>query len=600
MSSDILQLPLVPSISRLILFSTHSNLPRLVSRPVRVSVLFLTMAAATSRTQVTSPFLTRLTSIFSVQNFALVVGLLSVGGSALQWVKEYVFNYLLTRYLISETISSSENRIILETYIKSICRDEHGDVRVRGDDEKSKVSEATKEEEDVLAYDKDKFDLKVSHLPPIVSKFVHSTAEAMFFRVIDPSDNTGELGCQMDVLDSSGSVRAAVSSRRDVILQSLSEYIVVVGSDDSLVNLFVPSMLRDALYKLWQKTVRRWLIQTLSAEMYQNIAAIFNGGKKDDNSVITLYALRSSAKRLRLFFQEAERFHRQSKTKALYIRDMLYSQNFKAQPRPMSTIAVEPGSGLDLLKEDVERFWTQRTRLESNDLPFQRVHLLHGPPGNGKSSILQALAIQYEIPYFFLDANAVGTAETLRNLLTRYTTSDRCLVVVEDAESAMPKPDEYTKRGSSGGRPGAASGSTGDGGGASSSAQQRSTTSSSTTGGGGNDDDDDDDDDETDKISVKDFIELINGSQSPRPAGRLICLTTNTPEALPAEVLQLVHSQGNMFEFPNAGVSLFFVVYVSFCFAHIFINVCLNVIHLSLFFVHFLIHLHLLFFSERR
>jgi hypothetical protein len=33
----------------------------------------------------------------------------------------------------------------------------------------------------------------------------------------------------------------------------------------------------------------------------------------------------------------------------------------------------------------------------------------------------------------------------------------------------------------------------------------------------------------------------------------LICLTTNTLDALPAEVLQLVNSQGNLFEFPNAG-----------------------------------------------
>ena len=54
----------------------------------------------------------------------------------------------------------------------------------------------------------------------------------------------------------------------------------------------------------------------------------------------------------------------------------------------MSTIAVEPGSGLELLTQDVQRFWNQRKKLEQNDLPFQRVHLLHGPPGNGKSSIL--------------------------------------------------------------------------------------------------------------------------------------------------------------------------------------------------------------------
>ena len=344
------------------------------------------------------------------------------------------------------------------------------------------------------------------------------TAEAMFFHVLDPKDELKHS-----------------NKKQSIMFPPISEYIVVVNENDSVLNLFVPSMLRDALYRLWSKTVRRWLIQTLTAETYQSLVKLFVSKNNKAKNTTKLYALRSSAKRVSMFFKEAERFHRESKTKALYIRDMLYNQSFKAQPRPMSTIAVEPGSGLELLTQDVQRFWNQRKKLEQNDLPFQRVHLLHGPPGNGKSSILQALAIQYEIPYFYLDCNACSSVETLRMLLTRYTTHERCLVVIEDAESAMPNkiPTKHLSSNKNGKNP--------------------KNAAENTNNDDGDDDDDEDEDDQEDKISVKEFIELINGSQSPRPAGRLICLTTNTLEALPAEVLQLVNSQGNLFEFPNAG-----------------------------------------------
>jgi SpoVK/Ycf46/Vps4 family AAA+-type ATPase len=504
----------------------------------------ITAAAASSSKFPASSTLSRLTSIFTTQNVVIFFSFLTLGNSALKYLKDWITSWLMRKFFIAKTIrAGSDNKVIVKTYIKSICRDELGVIRIRGEDEIHKVTEAKKTEEDVLVYDKDRFDIKVSHLPPIISKFVHSTAKAMFFHVSDPKDH---FKLQENKLSASSnysnySIFSISSNLKKYIknkLQNASQYILVVRSQDSIVSLFVPLMIRNALRDLWKKTIQRWLIQYLTIETYNNLANILTGGgkKEKDTNKITLYALRSSAKLLRLFFQEAERFNRESQTKALYIRDMLYGQNFKAQPRPMSTIAIEPGSGLDLLKQDVEIFWTQRKKLEKNDLPFQRVHLLHGPPGNGKSSILQALAIQYEIPYFYLDANAAGTADVLKALLTKYTTSERCLVVIEDAESAMPKSERYVD---------GSSGYTAD----VDRKKKDNNTSKDTT----NDDDGDEDDDESEKISVKEFIELINGSQSPRPAGRLICLTTNTLDAIPAEVLRLVNSQGNLFEFPNAG-----------------------------------------------
>ena len=52
--------------------------------------------------------------------------------------------------------------------------------------------------------------------------------------------------------------------------------------------------------------------------------------------------------------------------------------------------------------------------------------MLHGPPGNGKSSFLQALAILFGMPYYYLElSNKQLTLEGLRNMLKDHTLHQR-------------------------------------------------------------------------------------------------------------------------------------------------------------------------------
>jgi len=68
------------------------------------------------------------------------------------------------------------------------------------------------------------------------------------------------------------------------------------------------------------------------------------------------------------------------------------------------------------------------------------VYLLHGPPGNGKSSFLQALAILFRIDYYYLQlASKNLNREVLRNNLKDFTLQNKCVVVLEDAESIFTK-----------------------------------------------------------------------------------------------------------------------------------------------------------------
>ena len=60
--------------------------------------------------------------------------------------------------------------------------------------------------------------------------------------------------------------------------------------------------------------------------------------------------------------------------------------------------------------------------------------MLHGPPGTGKTSFLQALAITHGMRLYMLQVSSQSmTKERLATLLAE-TEGDRCMVALEDAE----------------------------------------------------------------------------------------------------------------------------------------------------------------------
>ena len=135
---------------------------------------------------------------------------------------------------------------------------------------------------------------------------------------------------------------------------------------------------------------------------------------------------------------DAARFGEQSRTRSCPILH-LRSDGVRAiiaPPRRMSTVVL--ASEGDALLADIAAFFARREWYRKNDLPYQRVYLLHGPPGNGKSSFLQALAILFSMPFFYLElANKQLTLEGLRNMLRDNTLQSRCILALEDAESVF-------------------------------------------------------------------------------------------------------------------------------------------------------------------
>jgi hypothetical protein len=70
-------------------------------------------------------------------------------------------------------------------------------------------------------------------------------------------------------------------------------------------------------------------------------------------------------------------------------------------PRRAETIVMGPDA--QTLWRDVEDFLSPGAResFQARTMPYQRCYLLYGPPGNGKSSLLQALSIKFKLELFF-------------------------------------------------------------------------------------------------------------------------------------------------------------------------------------------------------
>jgi len=69
------------------------------------------------------------------------------------------------------------------------------------------------------------------------------------------------------------------------------------------------------------------------------------------------------------------------------------------------------------LLDDVKEFLASKEWHNAKGVPFKRGYLLSGPPGTGKTSIVKALAVHYNLPIFSLDLSTVENNNQLTQLM---------------------------------------------------------------------------------------------------------------------------------------------------------------------------------------
>lgn len=110
------------------------------------------------------------------------------------------------------------------------------------------------------------------------------------------------------------------------------------------------------------------------------------------------------------------------------------------QPREKrSTKSVVLAQGVaEKIENDVKAFLDRRQWYADRGIPYRRGYLLHGPPGSGKTSFIQALAgsLSYDICVFNLSERGL-TDDKLFHLLSNVP--ERSFILMEDVDAAFNK-----------------------------------------------------------------------------------------------------------------------------------------------------------------
>lgn len=100
---------------------------------------------------------------------------------------------------------------------------------------------------------------------------------------------------------------------------------------------------------------------------------------------------------------------------------------------------ILPDALLRTLVSDLERFFASRELYRSMGVPWKRGVLLLGPPGNGKTHTIRALARHLRVPVLYVKSFGGGQDphEGVREVFRRARLSPGCLLVMEDLDSLI-------------------------------------------------------------------------------------------------------------------------------------------------------------------
>ena len=100
-----------------------------------------------------------------------------------------------------------------------------------------------------------------------------------------------------------------------------------------------------------------------------------------------------------------------------------------------------------MLKDDFESFFERQAWFRANKLPFRRGYLLHGPPGNGKSTAIRAMMTSRGLTAYTMTLFTDQQDDNdLNNLFELAVKNRPSMVLLEDLDRAFPKTGETKSR----------------------------------------------------------------------------------------------------------------------------------------------------------
>lgn len=95
------------------------------------------------------------------------------------------------------------------------------------------------------------------------------------------------------------------------------------------------------------------------------------------------------------------------------------------------------------IKEDLAEFSNVEEKYKSLDIPYKRGYLFYGPPGNGKTSLITALAGDLKMNICYLSLSSVDSDSYLRDLFSNIP--DNSILAMEDIDAIFNKRKSKSK-----------------------------------------------------------------------------------------------------------------------------------------------------------
>jgi chaperone BCS1 len=107
----------------------------------------------------------------------------------------------------------------------------------------------------------------------------------------------------------------------------------------------------------------------------------------------------------------------------------------RVRPRPLASVILD-GNQADKLLADVREFLASYEWYRQTGVPYRRGYLLHGPPGNGKTSVVKALAGELRMSIYLLMLSDPDLNDgRVNDLLAKVP--DRNILLLEDVDCAF-------------------------------------------------------------------------------------------------------------------------------------------------------------------
>lgn len=114
-----------------------------------------------------------------------------------------------------------------------------------------------------------------------------------------------------------------------------------------------------------------------------------------------------------------------------------WSPGTRIQPRPLDSVILDGRQAEELL-DDVKEFLASAEWYRQVGVPYRRGYLLYGPPGNGKTSVVKALAGELDLSIYLLMLSDPDLNDNrINDLLAKVP--ERNVLLLEDVDCAFVK-----------------------------------------------------------------------------------------------------------------------------------------------------------------